>query len=329
MEVRGTVRGRLPEVAWGTGMKRVWVYSNEKQACGIAEYGRDLQQVLSSSYQTGLGMQPMGHWDVTIVNWHNAVTDVAPKTIRDWQGSGSKVIVMLHNSWEGIHLGSPETDLLAQADCIVAHEPMSFTPSPKKFRYIKQGLTSIDGLPDVVDDSIGTAGFPFAWKRFDLVACVARELGVRCRMIAPRHDSQNTDQLMHGIAGHLGHLADIRRNWMAKEDVVRELAQCTLNIFWYESDDVREQLGQSGSVLMGVSAGRPMIISQHRKMRVLLSEYSDEFYVAQTVDEVYRLAKQIFTLSEDQLRKPVRCRREMCWQNVAHDWVGLIEEMTA
>jgi hypothetical protein len=306
---------------------RVWVLSNQHQACGIAEYGRDLSNQLRQWYDVTLSTGPKVPAEVIVVNWHNGRINVAPTDMMKWQADGAKVIVILHNSWEAIELGPPELDILAVADCIVAHEPMQFRPEPKKFRYIKHGLTAVKDLPEVNGDSIGTAGFPFEWKRFDLVACAARDLGVTCRIAAPRHDSEETDRYVNGIIGHLGHLADVRRHWMSKEDVAKMLATCTLNIFWYESQDIRDQLGQSGSVLMGVAAGRPMIISPHRKFRVLREEYADEFYIAQTVDEVYRIARDIFCLPEERLRKPRRCREEMAWEQVGWHFHNLIEEM--
>lgn len=307
---------------------KIWLFSNLHLNCGIGEYGRDLAAELRKwGNDVTLSIGPRVPAEIVLVNWHNGRIHVTPYDVKKWQSEGSKVVIILHNSWSGAELGPENLDILACADVVVAHEPMKFKPEPKRFCYIKHGLTTVENLPEVQCESVGTAGFPFQWKRTDLVACVAKELGIKCRIAAPRHDSEPTDPYVSGIAGHLGPLGDIRREWMPKENVIRLLASCTMNIFWYESRNQMDELGQSGSVLMGVAAGRPMIISRHRKFRVLIEEYPEEFYVADTDREVYTIAREILNTPENELRRPWRAREDMSWEWVGHKFQDLLQSL--
>lgn len=282
--------------------------SNNAEKCGIAEYGRDLARELGRWYgviQTD-GVSPWGWpWElpIIIVNWHNGVLDVTPKNIKAWQKLGSKVVVILHNSWEGVELGDENKDILRVADLVVAHEPMQFRPEPKRFAYIKHGAPVLKSRPEVNWFMIGTGGVQTSWKRFDVV-----------QKAAALSD------------GRLGTIVD----WGPKERVVETLAMCGLNIFWHQPLTVAEQLGQSGSVLMGVAAGRPMIISRNRKFRVLLEEYPEEFYICDTEQDVYDTVRDLTSPSgvpENEIRVPNRSRKEMAWPVVAEQYHLALESL--
>jgi hypothetical protein len=285
----------------------ILLLSNSAEKCGIAEYGRDLARELGRWYgviQTD-GASPWGWpWSlpIIIVNWHNGVLDVTPKQMKVWQSQGSKVIVILHNSWEGVLLGEEDKDILRVADLVVAHEPMEFKPAPKKFAYIKHGAPVLKDLPTTRLPAIGTGGFQTDWKRFDVI--------------------QRAAALVDGT----GVVVD----WGPKERVVESLAMCTLNIFWHQPLTVASQLGQSGSVLLGVAAGRPMIISRCRKFRVLLEEYGDEFYICDTEQDVYDTVRDIMVppgIPESDLKFPTRCRKEMAWPVVAEQYHLAMESL--
>jgi hypothetical protein len=164
----------------------------------------------------------------------------------------------------------------------------------------------------VSEPMIGTAGFPFPWKRPDLAAEVAKQKGMKFRFIAPRSDQMNTDAFVDGICGHLGTLCELYRGWIAKEEVVTMLSTCTLNIFWYQSQCFEDQLGQSGSVRMGVGAGRPLIISRHRKMRTLFP-YEDELYICGTEADVWKAADEILA-DPEKAKRPNRVLKDMGWE---------------
>jgi glycosyltransferase involved in cell wall biosynthesis len=306
-------------------MKTVWLLTNLHEKCGVAEYGRDLRDELAKYYRLVVD-DSLEKVDLVLVNWHNARLTVEPQHVRNWQRKGAKVVIILHNSFSGIRIGSADKDILATADAVVAHEPMVFDVAPKRFFYIKHGLPVVE-LYKKCEDMIGTAGFPFPWKRMELVADVAKRLGVKCLIIAPKHEETDTEMLDQ-IEKYMAPWVTIIREWLPKEKVVQLLSRCKLNIFWFQEKSLADQLGQSGSVLMGVAAGRPMILSNYRKFRVLLTEYREEFYVAPTREDIYYQAKDIFSLPETSLRKPKLSRMQMSWPVIGEQYRTMIEEVT-
>ena len=303
-------------------VKRVALVSNMHEQCGNAAYGRDLVRELQKHFESVF----MGHEtevpypvDVVIFNWHPARVELSPEKILHVKEMGAKTIVIYQNSHEE-RLEIEPGHALSLADAVVTHEPMN---SAIDFHVIPHGIVEVDRLPEVSADMFfGTAGFPFDWKRYDVVAEAARRYNVRCLMIAPKSDQSDTDAFMDGIAGHLGGLADIRRNWMTVDEVVRELAMATLNIFWYQSRCPDDMLGQSGSVRMGIAAKRPTIISTHRKLRTL-QRYSDELYIAETEEDVYNHIDTILS-DLDNAKRPLNLMKDQGWSHTGAMYAELI-----
>lgn len=304
-------------------MKSVGIYTNTAIKCGNAEYARDLSYYLQPYYT--VRMSPVWTdlipFDVIIINWHPSVVEFSAEFAQKLKERGKKLILVLQNSFEDVILDVRKDPILKSVDAVVSHEPMG-----EGIHFIPIGIHVYGGLPSVSDVMmIGTAGFPFPWKRFDVVAEIAKVLQVRCRMIAPTYDGVNTDTLIQGIQGHLGSLAEIHRDWMSALDVVRLLAECRVNIFYYTSMSYEDTLGQTGSARMGVSAGRPMIISRHRKFRTLFP-YEDELYIALHETEVMKFANEIL-FGDKEPKVPKRLLSEMGWPNVVLKYKEIIDSL--
>lgn len=307
-------------------VNRVAIVSNQHEQCGNAEDARFLAVELQKYYNfVSVGHDDVIEYpvDVVIFNWHPSRVKMDLDTVRAAQNKGAKVIVIHQNSSDA-RLDVEEGHALYHADAVVAHEPID---SNIKVRYIPVGIPVVSGLAEAPGPGlrIGTAGFPFDWKRFDVVAEAARRFQAKCVMIAPKSDQSDTDAFMDGIQGHLGPLAEIYRQWMPMDEVVRMLSTCTVNIFWYESKSYEDTLGQSGSVRMGIAARRPIIISTHRKLRTLMDYGVDELYVAQTEADVYRFMQEIIDSGPFWAKQPGSIFVHQGWPQVGLMYKELID----
>lgn len=309
---------------------KVGLVSNWDLRCGNAQYARDLVTELEKEF-TVMGLSPsmsqvrqtnIDDIDVVIVNWHPSRITVTEQDMQWLKGRGKKVILILQNSFREPPL-IEEGSMLLAVDMVVAHEEMTFIGCQPNFQCIQHGIPEIEGLPAPYEDKwIGTAGFAFPWKRFDVVAEAAKKFDARCRLISSQSDQMDTSALLKGIAGHLGKLADMHGDWYTVQEVVRMLAECTLNIFWFNSYSPEDQLGQSGSVRLGLAAKRPTIISTHKKLQTLLP-YGDELYVCLREEDVYGAVEEILA-SPEKAKKPKRILEDMGWSKTGQQYRELV-----
>lgn len=309
---------------------KVSIITNTNEVCGNAEYARDLSRELSKYFPVEIVNwfgQETGN--VVIVNWHEAVVPATGLQVSSCRQQGKKVIVILQNSWDAADTCPAQRDWSAPeaANVVVAHEKMT---SPWfKVKMIPHAIHVVPGLASTHDDGVGTAGFLFSWKRPDLIPAVADRLRLSVRIVHPKYmsgqivlaDPERFQILYHNPLTKW----EIVKDYLPLPTVVRILSKNLMNIFWFESQGVWDQLGQTGSARMGVSAQRPMIISRHRKFRSF-EPYADEFYVADTEEDVYRLAKEIVDTPEELRKVPRRCLEEMSWEAVGRKYKELIEE---
>ncbi len=309
---------RLPE------LPKIGLLTNQHTHCGIAEYGRDLVSYLSDYYNvhSSSSLQELidGYPKVILVNWQPVRTTMTVPMVKAVQAAGIKVIVIFHDSCEWTY-GYSDNDMLACADAVVAHEKLA---SELKLDVIPFGIPLVDNLPVPSEPKVGVAGFPFPWKRFDVVVSAAAKFGIKCCMIAPQHEYFDSAPFIAKTRKDLGSLAEIYTDWLPTEMVVKLLASCTLNIFWFESQIREDQVGQSGSVRLGIAARRPVIISAHRKFKTLLP-YLDEIYMATTEEVVFQYVAQI--LRGEHVKRPNRILDDMGWNRTAEMYRELIERI--
>ena len=308
---------------------KIGVISNWDRQCGNAQYARDLIAELEKEFvvvglpasMDQVRQTNIDEVDVVIVNWHPSRVTLTEQDMTWLKEKGKKVILILQNSFQEstfVDFGS----MLLVVDMVVAHEEMTFMGEQPKFRCIQHGIPEIEVPAPYEDKWIGTAGFAFPWKRFDVVAEAAKKFGARCRIISSQSDQMDTKSLLDGIAGHLGPLADMHRDWYPVQEVVQMLAECALNIFWFNSYSLEDRLGQSGSVRLGLAAKRPTIISTHKKFRTLLP-YGDELYICLREEDVYQAVEEILAAPE-KAKLPKRLLEEMGWSKTGAQYRALV-----
>ena len=308
-------------------MLKVAIISNWHEKCGNADYARDLRLELIKEYEfevvTFTKPEEATGQDVVVISWHPSRVVLSPQAVHDLHSRGTKVIVTLQNSFAGAYYAS-EHDPLLYADAVVAHQKME--GGNIEIKTIPVGIHLVDNLPEPNGEvRVGIAGFPYAWKRFDVTASVAQVLGGRSMLIAPRHDMGDVDTPITEIYRAFP-TADIERDFLPVDEVVRRLASCTMNVFWYQHMPPDDLAGQSGSVRMGVAAKRPMIISDHPKL-ASVAAYEDEVYVAAELPRVFEYAKEILSNIKQGLpvRRPKKLLEDMGWDKTGKMYVELIK----
>jgi hypothetical protein len=301
----------------------VVLVTNLDERCGSANHGRSLHYYMQKYCKT----LPEAFWnhvriapaeyadgecplldpaDVVLVNWHPARVTITAGIVQRWQARGKKVALILQNSLEKFY-GLLHDDILCVADLVIAQEPMQFTYGDIRplgsaggfdhhvdFKFIPHAIHHTPEPPVALapEPVIGTAGFPAPWKRMDLVARVAKELGVRCEIFAPDFPLYDSRKIVEECRA-LG--ATVHTEFYEETEIIRRLASHWVNIFWFENQTEHDLYGQTGAARMGLSAARPMIISRHHKFRTLIEKYPpDEFFhVAENESDVARICSHI------------------------------------
>ena len=319
-------------------MRRVGILTTKHSNCGLPIYARDLCQELSKHHHCAiLDIEPPGigiplsaainaDLDVVIINYHEGrIPYVRSDHIQAVQASGKRVILIHHNSLER---GSFDGELIAPlyrvADAVVTHEP-----TVEGSVFIPHGIPEIGNLWGVnAEPTIGTAGFPFPWKRPDVVVEAVRRTGSVANLIWPRHEGLLDPPPEAEWRTMLGKRMRLCREFMSAPTVVRLLSSSWLNIFWFQSLESTDALGQTGSARLGLAARRPVIFSRHRKFRTLFP-YEDELYFAETQEEVYVTAAKILgdIAAGRTVKEPKQVLIDQGWSKCGEMYGELIERV--
>jgi hypothetical protein len=265
---------------------RVLLVSTWETACGIAEHSFYLKQAIEAVDPTieitpcpaaldpsARNTYPFYHFDVLHLNYQAALhSRWTPDVIKGARTGGEykAVIVTYHDT------GVPNSDqckaVIDAADAAVVHEPFDDLP-PEKTHYWRMGVP--DWEPAMAYNwslaswcgprpILGTVGFPFPWKCIDQLAEVTAAAGWAFLVIAP---GATADQIA-GWRQCNPHL-DVLTAFTPRELVVSQLAGCDATAFTY----VCHNTGQSGAILQGIAARKPVIaLSTCRQFRALFED---------------------------------------------------------
>lgn len=232
----------------------------------------------------------MVHWvpagiDVVHLNYQAAVlSQWQPAHVLKLRALGVPVVVTYHdtgvpNSAQclGIYHATQEPLLTAAGDtwpaargAFVVHEPCADLPMAI---YWRQGVPAASGplqyglraewafTPRGEDASlcfkswwgqpvVGTVGFPYGWKNFDLLAEASAAAGWALVLLAP---GATQDQVARWRA--LNPASLVRTDFVPREAVVAHLAGCDATAFLYANANT----GTSGAIRQGLAARRPVL----------------------------------------------------------------------
>ncbi len=194
--------------------------------------------------------------DVVHLNYHASLhSQWHPAHIRAVQQQGVKVLVTYHDT--GVPNSDPCKAICAAADCAVVHEP--FDDLEGNVHYIRQGVPGWSGEwhHDRTVYSwgwrrplVGTVGFPFPWKNYDLLCEASALAGWATLILAPGA----TAEQIAGWSAKQPHLQVIT-DFTPREQVVAMLAGCDATAFFYQCANT----GTSGAIRQGIAARKPVL----------------------------------------------------------------------
>ncbi len=246
---------------------RVLLVTTWGTACGIAEHSAYLKEAVEAADpgieiipHTDLHPESFRHVadiDLVWLNYHAALlSQWTPEWIRRWQQSAHvKIGVTYHDS------GTPNTqqakDVCAAADAFVVHEP--YDDLEGDGRYWRQGVPDW-ASPMIYDQSprswcgnrpiVGTVGFPFPWKNYDLLCEASALAGWATFLIAPGATPEQRDRWL-ALNPH----TNLYDQFLGRDHVGALLAGCDATAFLYSCQNG----GTSGAIRQGIAARKPVL----------------------------------------------------------------------
>ncbi len=221
---------------------------------------------------------PIG-WPIIHLNYHAALhSQWTPEWVERFrQERHAKVVITFHDTMSGAP-NQPNSDkckaLCEAADAFIVHEPVADLPGAIYWRQgvlpaaewpIAYGLRSetpreyrYSCKSSFFQPVVGSCGFPFPWKNYDLLAEASAAAGWALLLIAPNAtDAQvaewrqrNPDSLIH-------------TEFLPRTEVVQMLAGCDATAFLY----LCANTGTSGAIRMGMAARKPLLATHWEACR--------------------------------------------------------------
>ncbi len=239
-------------------------------ACGIAEHSAMLCQALG--VEDDIDIRPNSAAldprqsdptlvDIVHLNYHAALHsrwDVAE--VAALQEHNVKVVVTYHDTMSG-RAEQPNSDrckaLAKQADAFIVHEPVHDIPQAT---YWRQGIPEPEVPKRWVSSRpiVGTCGFDFPWKNYELLARSSFEAGWAV-LFAGGNISLERRHVLEDCNPH----ALFMEGFVGRRDVVAALAGCDATAFLY----LCANTGTSAAIRLGIAARRPMLATNPKACR--------------------------------------------------------------
>lgn len=247
--------------------------------CGIAEHAFYLKEAIEQADPSiqievesnlhpsaVLGRATLPDW--LFLNYHAALhSQWGPEQVREVQARGTKTLICFHDT------GVPNSDqckaLHAVADCFVVHEPCEDLPGAV---YLRQGIPGWSnswqhprwagnnpvpawcGLRPIV----GTIGFPFPWKNYDLLAEASALAGWALLLLAPNATAAQVARWTG-----LNPASEIHTDFTDRRQALAMLSGCDATAFLYANANT----GTSAAIRLGIAARKPVIASSYDACR--------------------------------------------------------------
>ncbi len=261
--------------------------------CGIAEHSAMLKDAVEASDPTiqitpsALALDPTQRnphpphqFDILHLNYQASLhSRWTPEVVREAKASGEykAVVITYHDT------GVPNSDqckaLCAVADAVIVHEPFDDLPLGT-VQYWRMGVPApriayqFGKGHEVLNTDrfkawwgqpvLGTIGFAFPWKNYDRLAEVTAAMGWALLIIAP---DASPDQVKAWY--QINPALCVYPEFVDRGRAISLLGGCDATAFLY----VCHNTGQSGAVLQGIAARKPVIaLKTCRQFRALYAD---------------------------------------------------------
>lgn len=288
------------------GLVTPWI-----ERCGITEYSKELIELSEGKYEfevinekSSLGVirDQIQNCDLVHVNGSGFLVS---KIDYDFVKSfGKKTILTLYESGKN----NEKNQLVSAFDYVVTHEKEGL--DIENFIHIPHPIYTVPLNHTLIPDSrIGTVGFPFEWKGFDLVAQVANELSFDFIGFIPNYNKKNTSNRYKTIIEAINPNFEVVTDYKSKKEILDALNTCRINSFLYHGNRV----GVSGACRFGLAARRPMVVTRDRQFNDLF-EYEDEIWFADSLNIEHLIEVFNNALKEEMWKRPEKVLKDADWK---------------
>lgn len=284
-------------------------------ACGVAEHsammkdaieaaGRDIKITVGQDCEGFDRLDPRAYRWSSVANYYGLVhlnyqaglhSRFTPVVIKEMKAAGCKVLVTYHDT--GVPNSEQCKAVCEASDYFVVHEPYDDLPSHGE--YMRMGVPNWS-LPYVINRGwgresgtegrpvLGTVGFNFPWKLFDRLAEITAAMGWALLILSPNA----TDEDWLRWRERNPWVLPRESGFLSGGEVVGRLTGCDATAFTY----VCHNTGQSGAVLQGIAARKPVIaLSTCRQFRALYADPlgHDTITWCETFDDVARALRTV------------------------------------
>ena len=269
---------------------RVLLVTTWDEPCGIAEHSAMLKEAAEAAddrieiVPSSAALDPkmvFGSWlgdrgpttpqyDLLHLNYQAALhSRWTPEAIWQVRQEGVPVLLTYHDT--GVPNSEQCLKVVAVASAVVVHEPFDDLPEDKTY-YWRMGVpelpTSRPVVPYPLDwdqrPYLGTVGFPSGWKCYDELCRATEEVGWGILLLAPTATAEDVARWTR-----LNPAARVITTFLPRHAVINHLQTCDATAFTY----VTHNTGQSGAILQGIAARKPVIaLSTCRQMRALYAD---------------------------------------------------------
>lgn len=238
-------------------------------ACGIAEHSQMLCEAVHAADPTvqfvrnPAWLDPVNfvtdlangfEYDVLHLNYHRGLhSRWTPEMLQDRR---KPTVITFHDTYE-VQPDRLPWELLEQCDAMIVHEPCDLLADPR-VRYWRQGVPEPPARfgPDQALLSypiVGSFGFDFPWKGFDLLCEAAESVGWGVRILSNNMQVDRIQQLKK-----LNRRLQATVSFLGRNQIIEELMRCDATAFLYQCANS----GTSGAIRLGVAAGKRVLAAK-------------------------------------------------------------------
>lgn len=326
---------------------KVLFVTSQNPHCGIREYGEYVMEALKElpEIEVTPHNDPNAHTlglpecDIIHVSHQAALhSNWTMDMVKQYQNQGYIVTVTQHDTFEKLEImlerGFQD---FRKADALIMHEPVEglmegwkgkelvkYFPGPgaenvdfyadvewthENVYYFQQGVLPAAFPPTVMKNTLGTVGFDFPWKNFELGAKETAKVGWWYLVISPGMTMERIAELKS-----YNPRTNVVSHWYNAKEVVGMLSSCTATAFLYCTGNS----GTSGAIRMGIGARRPVIAYASRQNRDLAMESAIDWLQGDThIGELLKLYEEQPEKANERAEGIKKIAERDSWSNLA------------